>query len=595
MRPPLYLRGDPRGPVAAVFGRLGGMFQRRLRGFVEGVGQGARRRRCTTLPPDYPPLAVSGRVSVVLPIKDQAQLLREAIDSVLAQQGVDLELIVVDDGSTDGVDGVLQHYAADPRVRLLRQPHRGLPLALSAGFRFATGSRLTWISADDILEPEMLGRLASFLDARTDVAMVHGAFRAVDETGHPVGPDPAPRTRRGWRFGPLSLRRLHGMAVRRGRPIGPCFLYRGFVARCVGDWTGAMGVEDQDYWMRLGAAFRIEHLGDPRPLYRYRWHGNSLQGRALELRLARRKQALDSLERRRMRRRSEPWSVCVDPSAAPAGVDVAAPDRGEPWSSCGRGDTRQVVWLSAENWLDESCPPSRPGDFRVVDWGAAAAGVLAAPARLDRPALLHVTSEARTAAMLDLFTSRVVRLPVLDPSIWLPFVLGVATTALADDATDAAHAAVEPAALPDPWFPPDATPAVRIVGAPMALSRCVSSLLRAFARMGIEASLASAAAADGEPGRVRVSVRGMAQVPERSVSVVDSDAALQQALADGDAAVLCDFRLLRRRALDVAALERLIVAPADMAPADLGRAVARFALWRATGGETRAARAWFRS
>ena len=71
--------------------------------------------------------APSGLVSVVLPVYNHARLLGGSIESVLAQTYGNFELIIVDDGSTDGVDAVLARYAAHPKIRILRQPIRSCP------------------------------------------------------------------------------------------------------------------------------------------------------------------------------------------------------------------------------------------------------------------------------------------------------------------------------------------------------------------------------------------------------------------------------------------------------------------------------------
>ena len=89
-------------------------------------------------------------VTVVLPVFNQADMLAESIDSVLAQTYAPFELIVLDDGSTDDVDAVFAEYSDDPRVRLLRQPNQKLPKALSNAFRFARGEFRTWTSAASI-------------------------------------------------------------------------------------------------------------------------------------------------------------------------------------------------------------------------------------------------------------------------------------------------------------------------------------------------------------------------------------------------------------------------------------------------------------
>src|SRR5689334_15893775 len=80
-------------------------------------------------------------VSVLLPMYDRAGYLPAAIESVLAQSFTDFELIVVDDGSSDGTDGVRARID-DPRLRVVRRPHAGCAAALNAGLAVARGRHI---------------------------------------------------------------------------------------------------------------------------------------------------------------------------------------------------------------------------------------------------------------------------------------------------------------------------------------------------------------------------------------------------------------------------------------------------------------------
>lgn len=102
-------------------------------------------------------------VSVLLPARDAAATLREALASVLGQGGVDLECVVVDDGSTDRTAEILRRHAReDPRVRVLERPREGLVAALEAGRRACRGAFVARMDADDVMLP---GRLAVQHDA----------------------------------------------------------------------------------------------------------------------------------------------------------------------------------------------------------------------------------------------------------------------------------------------------------------------------------------------------------------------------------------------------------------------------------------------
>ena len=91
-------------------------------------------------------------VSVVVPVYDVEAYLPEALDSVLAQSHRALEVVVVDDGSTDGSGALADDYAGrDPRVRVVHTPNRGLGAARNVGVRHATGEILAFADSDDVV------------------------------------------------------------------------------------------------------------------------------------------------------------------------------------------------------------------------------------------------------------------------------------------------------------------------------------------------------------------------------------------------------------------------------------------------------------
>lgn len=94
-------------------------------------------------------------ISVVVPVYDVEAYLPEALDSVLAQTHRELEVVVVDDGSTDDSGRIADAYAArDPRVRVVHTDNHGLGAARNEGIRHATGALLTFADSDDVVPPD---------------------------------------------------------------------------------------------------------------------------------------------------------------------------------------------------------------------------------------------------------------------------------------------------------------------------------------------------------------------------------------------------------------------------------------------------------
>lgn len=105
-------------------------------------------------------------ISVVVPVYNAEKYLRECLDSVVDQSLREIEIICVDDGSTDASPAILAEYAArDPRVRVITQENRYAGAARNAGMKIARGDYLSFLDADDVFEPDMLRKM--FLDAET--------------------------------------------------------------------------------------------------------------------------------------------------------------------------------------------------------------------------------------------------------------------------------------------------------------------------------------------------------------------------------------------------------------------------------------------
>ena len=96
-------------------------------------------------------------VSVIIPIYNTAAYLRKALDSICGQTLKELEIILIDDGSTDGSRGIIEEYAKrDARIRWYAQPNQGLSVARNRGLLHATGKYIYFMDSDDILDTQAL-------------------------------------------------------------------------------------------------------------------------------------------------------------------------------------------------------------------------------------------------------------------------------------------------------------------------------------------------------------------------------------------------------------------------------------------------------
>src|SRR5688572_6984597 len=118
-------------------------------------------------------MSLGPEISVVMSVYNGATQLRETIDSVLSQEGVSLEFIVVDDGSTDDTPDILMGCAQkDGRMKLIRQQNQGLTRALIRGCAEAKGAYIARQDAGDISLPGRLQRLRQLLDSDSSAALV---------------------------------------------------------------------------------------------------------------------------------------------------------------------------------------------------------------------------------------------------------------------------------------------------------------------------------------------------------------------------------------------------------------------------------------
>lgn len=201
------------------------------------------------------------KFSVVIPLYNKVAYVQSAVRSVLAQSLPPLEVIVVDDGSTDGsAEAVLA--IADPRVRLVRQPNGGVSRARNHGISLARGDWVALLDADDWYHPEMLAALAHAHATCPDAAMLTAGFRTI---GHQFGADPDswPVTESFYEVELIEDLRLRWMktapfcsssvALRADllQSMQPCFA------------EGESWGEDLDLWFRVGDRTRVACVNAP--------------------------------------------------------------------------------------------------------------------------------------------------------------------------------------------------------------------------------------------------------------------------------------------------------------------------------------------
>lgn len=200
-------------------------------------------------------------VSLIMPVFNGAQYLEAAIQSIIAQDFVDWELICVDDGSTDQSAAIMNRYVSlDSRIRFLQNVKNiGLPATLNCGFAVAQGDLHSWTSDDNILKPNMLSRLVGELNNNKNLDIVYAGYSVINETDE-INRYVKPR--------PIEDRWFCN-------PVGAAFLYRREVTEVLEGYDVTLfGAEDYDFWMRAARHFIMRPIDED--LYLYRRHHNSL-------------------------------------------------------------------------------------------------------------------------------------------------------------------------------------------------------------------------------------------------------------------------------------------------------------------------------
>lgn len=201
-------------------------------------------------------------VSVIIPCYNQGQFLAEAIDSVLAQTYPHVEIIVVNDGSTDNTVDVAASYG--DKIKYIWQENSGVSVARNRGILESRGDYLQFLDADDLITPLKLSQQLEAFFMYPEVGVVYSEGRYIDDTGVDQGPV-ALNHGSGWVF--------HRMLSLDQTVIHAPLLRRQYVAAAGLFDASLPAAEDADFWVRM--AQQVPFLALPYDHFRYRVRGIS--------------------------------------------------------------------------------------------------------------------------------------------------------------------------------------------------------------------------------------------------------------------------------------------------------------------------------
>ncbi len=204
-------------------------------------------------------------VSVIIPVYNQEKYINECVQSVIQQDYEKLEIIVVDDGSTDATPNILKGFIG--KIKYIRQENQGPSASVNNGIKIAQGSLICWLGSDDLYLAGKIFHQVELLLREPSISIVYSDYIMIDSDGKEIQkiqvPYPPPE-----QFARSLLLRnfINGSSVMMKRE---CFDKVGYYDETL------KADPDGDMWFRLlKHGYRFGHI--PIPLIKYRWHPNNI-------------------------------------------------------------------------------------------------------------------------------------------------------------------------------------------------------------------------------------------------------------------------------------------------------------------------------
>ncbi|CAM8654765.1 Glycosyltransferase 2-like [Oxalobacteraceae bacterium] len=204
----------------------------------------------------------ASKVTVYITNYNYGRYLRQSVDSVLCQTLQDFELLIIDDGSTDDSNSIMEQYASHPKIKLIYQHNRGLNVTNNIALRLARGQYIVRLDADDHFEPDALQAMSQLLDADPEVGLVFPDYYIVDRSGAP-------------------LEAMHRLDFGRDVTLldqpahGACTMIRRDFLLALGGYDESYSCQDgYELWIKFISRHKVRNIN--RPLFHYRQHGENL-------------------------------------------------------------------------------------------------------------------------------------------------------------------------------------------------------------------------------------------------------------------------------------------------------------------------------
>jgi hypothetical protein len=216
---------------------------------------------------------LNDKVSIVIPVYNSGQFLRESLDSVLTQTYPDLEIIVINDGSIDDSLEILKQYG--DKITVIDQKNHGLAVAVNAGIAKMSGRWMKWLSPDDLLYPDAIETLVTEAKKLPENTILYSNWEIINQKGEKL------RDFRESNYNDLdnfdfNVRLLDGQLINVNTVLIPASVFeKGCLMQTLNDTTSV----DYDFFLRVGILYGVNFHLVEKNLLQYRIHENQTSHR----------------------------------------------------------------------------------------------------------------------------------------------------------------------------------------------------------------------------------------------------------------------------------------------------------------------------
>jgi GT2 family glycosyltransferase len=201
-------------------------------------------------------------ISVVICLHNSSRYIDETIGSVLSQAWTNFEAVIVDDGSTDGCADRVERLHGDPRLRIVRRPHRGMGYARADGISLARGTYVAFLDHDDVWQPLKLSRQMEVAAARPRVGLIFCDSSLIDDSGRVIA---LMSDRYDYTCVEFDEGASHHELLARGCfiPLSTALVRRDVIARAGGVNCKLSYAGDYDLWLRISRISALAYVAEP--------------------------------------------------------------------------------------------------------------------------------------------------------------------------------------------------------------------------------------------------------------------------------------------------------------------------------------------